>query len=63
MIKRCPHCQTRPLRADAEACWYCGKAYGAQRKPRRTVASATKTRLAPPVLRRARVELDDLGAR
>ncbi|HET7204847.1 MAG TPA: hypothetical protein VFI92_15915 [Steroidobacteraceae bacterium] len=32
MKQRCPHCQTTPLRADAETCWYCGKDYVAKRK-------------------------------
>ena len=32
MKQRCPHCQTTPLRADAQTCWYCGKDYAA--KPR-----------------------------
>jgi hypothetical protein len=27
MKRRCPHCQTTPLREDAETCWYCGKDY------------------------------------
>ena len=30
MKRRCPHCQTTPLRDDAETCWYCGKDYVAQ---------------------------------
>jgi hypothetical protein len=31
-MKRCPHCQTRPLRADADSCWYCGREFSAMRK-------------------------------
>jgi hypothetical protein len=44
MKRRCPHCQTTPLREDAETCWYCGKDYqtsGRGRRLRRVrVASA-----------------------
>lgn len=39
MKQRCPHCQTTPLRADAETCWYCGKDYVAKRKLPRTSRS------------------------
>jgi hypothetical protein len=39
MKQRCPHCQTTPLRADAETCWYCGKDYIAKRKLPRTAGS------------------------
>jgi hypothetical protein len=35
MKRRCPHCQTTPLRDDAETCWYCGKDYALKRRTRR----------------------------
>ena len=35
MKRRCPHCQTTPLREDADSCWYCGKNYDAKRALRR----------------------------
>jgi hypothetical protein len=37
MVKRCPHCQTRPLKTDAESCWYCRKDYRLQPRVRRPV--------------------------
>lgn len=43
MKQRCPHCQTTPLRADADTCWYCGKGYGARRKATRTTRSVERT--------------------
>ena len=46
MKQRCPHCQTTPLRADAETCWYCGKAYGPLRKATRTTRSVQRTAVA-----------------
>lgn len=46
MKQRCPHCQTTPLRADAEICWYCGKDYVAKRKLQRTPRSLPRTAVA-----------------
>jgi hypothetical protein len=44
MKQRCPHCQTTPLRADAQTCWYCGKDYAAKpRLPRSTRGFARST--------------------
>ena len=45
MKQRCPHCQTTPLRNDAETCWYCGKDYVAKRKLRRTARSVPRAGL------------------
>ncbi len=42
MKQRCPHCQTTPLHADAETCWYCGKDYVAKRKLPRTARSVPR---------------------
>jgi hypothetical protein len=44
MVKRCPHCQTRPLQSDATVCWYCGRGYSTrafQRLPMRMTAKRT----------------------
>ncbi len=49
MVKRCPHCQTRPLRADAEACWYCGKDYRAAPRSRRPAHLHHQRRAATPL--------------
>ncbi|MCE3285493.1 MAG: hypothetical protein K0R70_1749 [Steroidobacteraceae bacterium] len=51
MKRRCPHCQTTPLREEAETCWYCGKDYVLKRRTRR-VARA----LPPGSLSRRRQE-------
>ena len=37
MKRRCPHCQTTPLREDADTCWYCGKDYASKRRPHHNV--------------------------
>ena len=52
MKRRCPHCQTTPLREDAETCWYCGKDYGSRRKLRRVMPHV----VAPASLARRRPE-------
>ena len=52
MKRRCPHCQTTPLRADAETCWYCGKDYDQQRHVRRVAHVQPR----PASLRRRRTE-------
>ena len=49
MVKRCPHCQTKPLRADAEACWYCGKDYPATPRSRRPAHLHRQSRAAGPL--------------
>jgi hypothetical protein len=41
-MKRCPHCQTTPLRADAEICWYCGRDYVSKPKARRAVRTPAR---------------------
>ena len=51
MKRRCPHCQTTPLRDDADTCWYCGKAYGVRRRLRRIAPVAS-----PASLSRRRAE-------
>jgi hypothetical protein len=53
MKRRCPHCQTTPLREDAETCWYCGKDYEASDRGRRLRRVRTS---APASLPRRRAE-------
>ena len=52
MKRRCPHCQTTPLRADADTCWYCGKDYG----PRRQLRRVTHAHAPDAPLRRRRMD-------
>jgi hypothetical protein len=48
MVKRCPHCQTRPLQLAAEACWYCGKDYRVQPRLRKPMEVQEKIRVDRP---------------
>ena len=52
MAKRCPHCQTRPLRPDVETCWYCGKEYRLEPKLLRPLRPHQKAHAAGRLLAR-----------